>query len=84
MAHVIGQEQELLSQGREIGKEEGLIQGKAEQARTLLLRLGRRRFGEPDAATVAVLEALADLPRLERMSDAILDVPSWADLLATP
>jgi hypothetical protein len=78
MAQVLGQtwEQELLAQGRAIGK--------AEEARALLLRLGRRRFGEPDAATIAALEAVSDLPHLERMSEAILDAPNWAALLAVP
>jgi len=94
MAHTLGQtwEQELLAQGRAVGKEEGLseglargkVEGKAEEARALLLRLGRKRLGVPDAATVAALEAITDLARLERLSEAILDVPGWAELLATP
>jgi Putative transposase, YhgA-like len=86
MAHVLGQtwEQELLARGREIGKEEGKTSGKTEEARALLLRQGRKRFGEPDAATVAALEAIDDLPRLERMSEVILDASGWADVLKTP
>jgi hypothetical protein len=81
MAHTIGQtwEQELLAQGRAIGKAEG----KAEGSRATLLRVGRKRFGEPDAATVAALEAISDVDRLGRMSDAMFDVPNWSALLAT-
>lgn len=81
-------EQEVWARALQTGKEEGLAEGqakgRAEEARALLLRQGRKRFGEPDAATVAALEAIADLPRLERMWDAFLEVPGWTELLATP
>ncbi len=89
MAHTVEQtwEQELLTRGRAIGMEEGKAEGKAEGkvegARAVLLRQGRKRFGEPDAATVAAVEAISDLARLERMSEAIFDVPGWKELLAT-
>lgn len=93
MAHTLGQtwEQELLARGREIGREEGLVmgkaegeaKGKAEEAHSLLLRQGRKRFGEPDATLLAALKAITDLSRLERMSEAILEVPGWPELLAT-
>jgi hypothetical protein len=77
MAHALGQtwEQELLQRGREIGKQEGV--------RSVLLHLGRKRFGEPDAATIVALENINDLARLERMSEALGSVSSWADVLAT-
>lgn len=63
--------------------EERIPLWRAQEARRLLLRQGRKRFGEPDAATVAALEAITDLDRLERMSDAVLDAPGWTELLAT-
>lgn len=66
------------------GHESGKGRGKAEATRELLLRQGRKRFGEPDAATAAALEAIVDLSRLERMCEAILDVGGWDELLATP
>jgi predicted transposase YdaD len=63
----------LLSRGRE--------QGRVEEARTLLLRIGRSRFGEPDAAVRAALTS-ASQERLEQMADRLLLVESWAELLA--
>jgi hypothetical protein len=82
MAQALGQtwEQELLQRGQEIGMQKGIAVG----VRALLLRRGHKRFGEPDAATIAALEAINDLARLERMSDALdLDVSGWAEMLAT-
>jgi hypothetical protein len=49
-----------------------------------LLRLGRKRFGEPDPATQGSLKAIVDLPRLERLSERLLDVATWKELLDTP
>jgi hypothetical protein len=49
-----------------------------------LLRIGRRLLGEPDAATVAAVQAITDLERLDRLADRVVEVSSWADLLATP
>ncbi len=59
--------------------EEGEIRGKV----LLLLRLGRKRFGPPDAQTESELSAIKDSERLDRMADAILTVASWQELLAT-
>ncbi len=46
-----------------------------------LLRLGRRRFGEPDAATVAVIESIGDVQAVEQLLDRVIDVASWAELI---
>ena len=48
-----------------------------------LLRQGTKRFGNPDAATVAALEAIKDIDRLEALGELILDtdVHNWAELL---
>ncbi len=62
-----------------------LNQGRVEEARNILLRLGRlRRFGEPDPTELAALTAISDTERLEAMADRILTAASWQDLLATP
>ena len=63
--------------------DEGRAEGRAEEARRILLRLGTRRLGSPDAATTAALGALADVERLERMSERLLDATTWAEVLAT-
>ena len=59
--------------------EEGEIKGK----RSVLLRQGRNRFGPPDAATEEALRAITDLNRLDRLTDAMLTVTTWHELLAT-
>lgn len=64
--------------GHKEGREEGRI---AEQKRTLL-RQGRRRFGEPDSAQQATVEAINDTATLERLLDRVLDAEDWATLLA--
>jgi predicted transposase YdaD len=65
------------------GREEGRIQGALREARKILLRLGGRKFGAPEPAAEAAVQAIDDLARLERMSDRLLDVTTWQDLLAT-
>jgi hypothetical protein len=49
-----------------------------------LVQLGRRRFGEPSSDTEMALRGIADPERLARLVDAVLDVSSWDELLATP
>ena len=61
---------------------EGRITGEQK----LLLRLRTKHFGEPDATTVAAIEAIQDLDRLEALGERILDpgIRDWDDLLRTP
>jgi hypothetical protein len=61
-----------------------LDEGQLKRARHDLLHLGRIRFGQPDAATEAVLADLNDLERLDRMIEAVLTAEGWPQLLATP
>jgi hypothetical protein len=63
---------------------QGEVRGRIEEARAILLRLGRRQFGRVTKATRTALESIVDLERLERMSERLLEVESWQDLLATP
>jgi predicted transposase YdaD len=76
----------ILREGREEGLIEGRNEGRIGEAHRLLLRLGEIRFGPPDEATRAAVEAIRDLDRLERMSDRVLDMSlnDWEDLLSTP
>ena len=64
--------------------DKGRQQGQIQQAHRTLLRQGRNRFGSPDVATEAALKAITDLDRLDRLSEAMLTVNSWQDLLGTP
>lgn len=64
--------------------DEAVEEGAIKTSHNILLRQGRKRFGEPDAATEAALTAISDLDRLGRMTDAILTASSWEELLETP
>ncbi len=66
----------------EEGEMKGMAKGLAKGMREILLRQGRRHLGVPDAATLARLEAIMDIQRLEQLSDRILDVSTWEELLA--
>jgi predicted transposase YdaD len=61
-----------------------LEEGRAEGSRHMLLRLGRKHLGEPDAATLTQLQAITDVERLERLGERLLDVGNWQELLQTP
>ncbi len=58
-----------------------LRKGAIRHTRQLLLRLGRAKLGEPGAAAVARLEAIDDLDQLDRLSERLLLVGSWQELL---
>jgi hypothetical protein len=62
---------------------EGRDEGRLEGERRLLARLGTKRFGKPDAATTAAIEAIQDSNRLEALGERILDpgITGWDDLL---
>ncbi len=60
--------------------EEGEITG----AFKVFLRLGRKCFGEPDAATMATLRAITEVERFERLNERVPGVSSWQELLQTP
>jgi hypothetical protein len=66
------------------GRAKGIVEGRAEEARRLLLRLGRKRLGPPPPAARATIEAMDDLTRLEGLTDRLLDVATWDELLAGP
>ncbi len=65
--------QKILADGRE--------EGKAEGERILFLKFARRRLGEPDAQTLAVVES-ASTETIEHWMEEILRVESWAELTA--
>ena len=63
--------------------EEGRAKGAVQEAKKLLLRQGSLRFGTaPDAATLAAVEAITDLDRLEQLGERLLEVSSWPEFLA--
>ncbi len=70
--------QAVLAEGRAEGREEGREEG----VRATILRQGNKRFGPPSAMVTATLDALHSLPQLEILSDRLLEVESWDELLA--
>ena len=62
-----------------------LREGRITGEQKLLQRQGTKRFGEPDATTVAAIEAIQDIDRLEALGERILDpgIRDWDDLLRT-
>ncbi len=61
-----------------------LEEGRAAEARAILLRIGGKRFGPPSAQTRAALDAITTVERLELLTERLLDVESWDELLAEP
>ncbi len=59
-----------------------LRDGRLDEARRTIRRLGTQKYGVPDAETVAELDAIVDIDRLEGLGDKILhpDIKSWEDL----
>jgi hypothetical protein len=75
----------MLEEGMRKGKREGQLEGRAIEARKIIVRQGTRKLGEPKPIEIAALDSISDLDRLERMSDRVHEeVSSWADLLSTP
>jgi hypothetical protein len=70
--------QAILSEGRSEGRVAG-------EQRFLILQ-GTQRFGKPDAATLAAIEAIRDFERLELMCGRVTDsdLRDWSGLLRTP
>lgn len=62
--------------------EEGRAEGRAEEARELLIELGSSRYGAPDARTLAALRAINDRERLHRLAARLFAASGWAELLA--
>jgi hypothetical protein len=61
---------------------QGIVaEGRVDEARRIILRQGKKKFGRPSAAVMAALENTSDLDRLERLSDRVLIASSWRELL---
>jgi predicted transposase YdaD len=80
--------QEIIEKGAAKGRAEGIAKGKAEgraeEAQQILLRLGTKMFGKPDATTKAAIAAIRDHEQLEALAEKVLEVNSWQELLAKP
>jgi Smoothelin cytoskeleton protein len=54
-----------------------LEEGRVLEAKLILLRQGRKRFGPPPRALERKLEAIEDLQMLDKMLDRLLVASSW-------
>jgi predicted transposase YdaD len=75
--------QAILKEGLTEGKIVGKIEGKIEEARRILLLLGRDQLGEPSADMQAALDAITDVNRLEELTIRSKHVSSWQELLGS-
>jgi predicted transposase YdaD len=76
--------QAILREGRAEGKGEGRAEGKAEEAKRILLSLGRKRFGAPKAEIKQAIGTINDLDRLEQLTVRLLEANNWDELVAAP
>jgi hypothetical protein len=56
-------------------------QAQIQEARKLLLQLGRIRFGPPGRKISQEIKSIDNLKRLRRLSERLLRASSWAELL---
>ena len=75
---------EGLQKGLQKGRQEGLAEGKLAEARRMLRMFGDAHLGEPDAETVAALEAIDEVGRLEELCARLPSTQSWQELLGRP
>ena len=64
--------------------DEGREECRAEALQKTLLRQGRHRFGNPPDAVQAAIHEQTNIERLERMTERLLVVSTWQELLDTP
>jgi hypothetical protein len=61
---------------------QGIIEeGRIDQTRRLLVRLGGKRFGKPSVAVQAAIDGVTDLDKLERMTDRLMTAKNWRELV---
>ena len=62
--------------------ERGVKKGRIAEAKTAVLLVGRERFGEPNEATLSLLNSIDDPARLEELLRQSVTASSWDELLA--
>jgi hypothetical protein len=61
-----------------------LDEGRLDQARKVVLRLGQKKFGPASDDVVTAVNGIEDLERLDRLIEGYTEVASWQELLHTP
>jgi hypothetical protein len=75
--------QGILKKGEAMGRVEGRVEGAVDDAKTILLHLGRKKLGPPDERISGRIAEITELDRLHDLIDRTLDVSSWDELLAS-
>jgi predicted transposase YdaD len=74
------------AEGEAVGKVEGKVEGKAEgkveEARSLLIKFGAKKLGKPDVKTIAKIDRIRSLERLEDLIEHVFVVASWKELFS--
>jgi predicted transposase YdaD len=70
----------ILAEGREEGREEGAVI----EARKLLRLLGDAPFGKPDTRTIALIDGIDDLDKLEELATRVRTATSWEEVFNPP
>jgi hypothetical protein len=59
-----------------------LEEGRVEELHRVILRQGRLRFGDADETVRHEIEAIRDIETLEELTDGLVTVSSWDELMA--
>jgi hypothetical protein len=76
--------QAILEEGEARGLLKGKVEGKAEEARRMLLLFGRDQLGEPSTEVQAHLNTLVDVNQLEVLAKRLRQVSTWEELCGLP
>ena len=63
---------------------EGRQEGRADEARTMIHRLGTAKFGKPTKKVTGQLTGVSDIAELEDLGVRLLTANSWKELFAAP
>jgi hypothetical protein len=69
--------QEIIQKGEARGEAIGAVK----EARKVILKLGRKRFGAPNNQIKTALKSMVDIAEIDRLWDKLLDANSWKELL---
>jgi hypothetical protein len=58
-------------------------EGQVEEARNILLSVGRKRLGEPDKQALSQIAPIGEFDSLNLLLDRIPDAQNWRDLLGS-
>ena len=71
--------QDIFAKGRAEARPRA-ARGLVEEAREILIGLGRKKLGEPHEQVLSKIAAIRDLDHLNLLLDRILDAPTWEEL----